>query len=182
MAWGAIFLPSSLFTQAPVSAPLSEIMMKTKLVAFTLLASISAFASFAQDAADPFADVVETRHGLMLQMASDLGTLGGMAKGTAAYDQAAATQAASNIAAIASVLSMAQFPAGSETGAAADSYALADIWTKQDDFLSKITDLNNAAGMMKMAAATDANAIKGSMAQLGGACSACHKSYRQPES
>lgn len=135
-----------------------------------------------QDAEDSFADAVETRHGLMLQMASDLGTLDGMAKGEVTYDEASATKAAANVAAVASVISTAQFPAGSENGKSADSFALADIWAKQDDFLAKIADLNTAAAMMQTAAATDADAIKASMAQLGGACSACHKAYRQPES
>ena len=156
--------------------------MKKRLIAFTTMAALTAFGVYAQDAEDPFADAVETRHGLMLQMASDLGTLGGMAKGDVAYDKAAASKAAANVAAIASVISMAQFPAGSENGKAADSYALADIWAKQDDFLAKVADLNNAAAAMQTAAATDADAIKASMAQLGGACSACHKAYRQPES
>lgn len=156
--------------------------MKKRLIAFTTMAALTAFGVYAQDAEDPFADAVETRHGLMLQMASDLGTLGGMAKGDVAYDKASATKAAANVAAVASVISMAQFPAGSENGKSADSFALADIWAKQDDFLAKITDLNNAAAAMQTAAATDGDAIKASMAQLGGACSACHKAYRQPES
>lgn len=156
--------------------------MQKRLIAFTTMAALTAFGVLAQDAEDPFADVVEIRHGLMLQMASDLGTLGGMAKGEVAYDQASASKAAANVAAVASVLSMAQFPAGSEVDKAADSFALPDVWAKQDDFLAKITDLNNAASAMQTAAATDVDALKASMAQLGGACSACHKAYRQPES
>ena len=155
--------------------------MKRVFLAAAVMASV-ATVSIAQDAEDPFADAVETRHGLMLQMATDLGTLGGMAKGEVAYDKTLATKAAANVAAVASVISMAQFPAGSENGKSADSFALADVWAKQDDFLAKISDLNNAAAMMQTAAATDADAIKASMAQLGGACSACHKAYRQPES
>ncbi len=55
--------------------------MKKRLIAFTTMVALTAFGVYAQDAEDPFADAVETRHGLMLQMASDLGTLGGMAKG-----------------------------------------------------------------------------------------------------
>jgi cytochrome c556 len=156
--------------------------MTKKLIALTALAAMTAFGVFAQEAEDPFADVVETRHGLMLQMASDLGTLGGMAKGEVAYDQPAATKAAANVAAIASVISMAQFPTGSETGKAADSFALPEIWANEADFVTKITDLNNAAAMMQVAAGTDAAAVKASMAELGAACAACHKAYRQPES
>lgn len=155
--------------------------MKMKLIAMTAVAAFGAFAVLAQDAEDPFADAVEMRHGLMLQMATDLGVLGGIAKGTTPYDAAIATKAAANVAAVASVLSMAQFPAGSEAGKSADSFALADIWAKQDDFLAKIVDLNNAADAMKTAAGTDAAAIGAAMAQLGGACGSCHKAYRQPE-
>ena len=152
--------------------------MKFKLFAITAIVSLTTYAALAQEAEDPFKDSVETRHGLMLQMASDLGTLGGMAKGTTPYDQTAASKAAANIAAISSVISMAQFPAGSEVDKSADSFALPEIWAKPDDFMAKITDLNNAAAMMQTAAATDADAIKGSMAQLGGACSACHRQRR----
>lgn len=145
-------------------------------LALSLLAGAAAFA-----ADEPFADQVETRHGLMLVMAENLAKLGAIAKGDAAYDQAVATKAAQDVAAIASVLSMDQFPAGSENGAATDSFARAEIWANQPDFLQKIADLNTAAGAMVTAAGTSGDAVKGAMAQLGGACSACHQSYRQPE-
>lgn len=145
-------------------------------------ATVVAFGVFAQEAEDPFADAVEMRHGLMLQMATDLGTIGSMAKDQTPYDAAVATKAAQNIAAIASVLSMVQFPEGSEYGKSADSFALADIWTKQDDFLAKIVDLNNAANALTVAAGTDLAGLKAGMGNIGGACSACHKAYRQPES
>jgi cytochrome c556 len=130
---------------------------------------------------DPFADAVEMRHGLMLQMATDIGKLGAMAKGEAPYDAAVATKASANIAAIASVISMDQFPAGSEYPASADSFALPALWSSQDDFLTKVADLNTAAAAMQVAAATDVEGVKTGMAQLGAACAACHKAYRQPE-
>jgi cytochrome c556 len=155
--------------------------MKKKLIAMTAIAALAAFGVMAQTAKDPFAEAVEMRHGLMLQMATDLGVLGGIAKGTTLYDAAIATKAAANVAAVASVISMAQFPAGSEAGKTADSSALADIWAKQDDFLAKIVDLNTAADAMKAAAGKDAASIGAAMAQLGGACGSCHKAYRQPE-
>ena len=136
----------------------------------------------AQEAAeDPFADSVEMRHGLMLQMATDLGKVGAMAKEETPYDAAVAGKAAANIAAIASVLSMDQFPAGSEYQKSADSFALPAIWEKQDDFLQKIADLNTATAAFQTASATDLDSLKAGMAALGGACGACHKVYRQPE-
>jgi cytochrome c556 len=148
-----------------------------------LVAAASAvFASGAiAEGEDPFADSVEMRHGLMLQMATDLGKVGAMAKGEADYDQATASKAAANIVAIASVLSMDQFPAGSEYQKSADSYALPAIWTAPDDFLKKIADLNTAAATFQTAAATDLDSLKAGMGALGGACGACHKAYRQPE-
>jgi cytochrome c556 len=131
---------------------------------------------------DPYADQVETRHGLMLQMATDAKVLGAIAKGDTAYDAATATKAAQNIAAIASVISMVQFPKGSENGASSDSFAKPELWANEADFLQKITDLNKAAADMVTAAGTSGDAIKGAMAGLGGACKACHEAYRQPES
>jgi cytochrome c556 len=130
---------------------------------------------------DPFADAVEMRHGLMLQMATELGKVGAMAKEETPYDAAVAGKAAANIAAIASVLSMDQFPAGSEYQKSTDSFALPAIWANQDDFLQKIADLNTAAASFQTAAATDLDSLKAGMAGIGGACGACHKVYRQPE-
>lgn len=150
-------------------------------ILFAAAAALFAFGAVAQEAEDPFADAVEMRHGLMLQMATDAANLGGMAKGELAYDAGKASRSAANIAAIASVLSMDQFPAGSEYQAATDSYALPAIWATPDDFLAKIADLNSAAGALKLAAATDLDGLKAGMGQLGVACSACHKAYRQPE-
>ena len=153
--------------------------MKTMFVVAAVAASLAS-SVFAEEE-DPFADAVEMRHGLMLQMATELGKVGAMAKGEAAYDQAVASRAAANIAAVASVLSMDQFPAGSEYQAATDSFALPAIWANQDDFLTKIADLNTAAAAFQTAAATDLDSLKAGMGGLGGACSACHKAYRQPE-
>lgn len=154
--------------------------MKRAFLAATVVASLASV-TIAQDAEDPFADTVEMRHGLMLQMSTDIAKVGAMAKGETAYDAAVASKAAANIAAIASVLSMDQFPAGSEYQKAADSFALPAIWASQDDFLSKIANLNTAAATFQTAAGTDLDSLKAGMAALGGACSACHETYRQPE-
>lgn len=47
--------------------------IKKRRIAFTTMAALTAFDVLVQDAEDPFADAVETPHGLMLQMATDLG-------------------------------------------------------------------------------------------------------------
>lgn len=130
---------------------------------------------------DPFADQVETRHGFMLQMAAELGKIGAMVKGETPYDAAVAGKAGANVAAIASVISMDMFPAGSENGKSADSFAKAELWANQDDFLAKLADLNTAAGVLATDAGKDVDSAKTAMMAVGKACSACHEAYRQPE-
>jgi cytochrome c556 len=152
-----------------------------RLMLFVAAASAVLASSAIAEEEDPFADAVEMRHGLMLQMATDLGKVGAMAKEEAPYDAAAASKAAANIAAIASVLSMDQFPAGSEYQKSTDSYALPAIWENQDDFLKKVADLNTAAATFQTAAGTDLASLQAGMGGIGGACAACHKAYRQPE-
>jgi cytochrome c556 len=146
------------------------------------LATVASLSPLVARAEDPFVDVVESRHGLMLMYASNLGTLGRMAKGETPYDAATATRAADRLVALASVMDMDLFPEGSEFGKAADSYAKPEIWANQPDFLAKIADLNTAAIAMKASAGTDQAAVQAGMAALGGACGACHKAYRAPES
>lgn len=148
------------------------------LVVAGLLSSMTTLAH-AQE--DPFADAVETRHGLMLQMGADLGKMGAMVKGEVGYDAAIAAKAAANVAAIASVLSLEQFPAGSENGKAADSFAKAELWANEQDFLAKIADLNAATAALQPLAAADVDSLKTGMAGVGKACAACHTPYRMTE-
>lgn len=153
-----------------------------KSVSLILAAGLlSAMGSLAHAQEDPFADVVETRHGLMLQMSADMARMGAMVKGEVAFDAAVSGRAAANVAAIASVLSMDQFPAGSENGKAADSFAKAEIWANQADFLVKIADLNTAAVALQPLAIVDAASLKAGMGAVGKACGACHTSYRMAE-
>jgi cytochrome c556 len=150
----------------------------TRLAAAGLLSLVGVVAHAAED---PFADAVETRHGLMLQMASELGKMGAMAKGEVAFDAAVSGKAAANLAAIASVLSMEQFPAGSEIDKSADSFAKPELWSNEQDFLAKIADLNAAAAALQPLAVADLDSLKAGMGALGKACASCHTPYRVPE-
>ena len=155
--------------------------MKTRNLLGLTCALVLAGVTVWAETADPFADIVETRHGLMMQMASDVGKMGAMIKGETPYDAAVAAKAAANVAAVASVISMDQFPAGSETGTSADSFAKPELWASTDDFLAKLADLNTAAEALKTAAGTDADQMKAGVMALGKACGACHSAYRQSE-
>ena len=145
-----------------------------------ILAALMLTGIAVQAADDPYADAVEIRHGLMMQMANDLGKVGAMVKGDAPFDAAIAAKATANVAAVASVISLEQFPAGSENGASADSFAKVELWANTDDFLAKLADLNTAAGSLQTAA-VDLDSLKAAMAGVGKACAACHSSYRIKE-
>lgn len=155
-------------------------MKKLKLLGLSCALVLTGMTVWAQ-AEDPYKDAVETRHGLMLQMASDVGKMGAMIKGDAPYDAAVAAKAAAATAAVASVISMEQFPAGSETGKSPDSFAKPELWATPDDFLAKLGEMNKAAEALKTVAATDPESMKAGVMALGKACAACHTTYRQTE-
>ena len=154
-------------------------MKKLTLMTTAGLFSILGNIAFAAD--DPFADIVETRHGLMMQMAAEMAKMGAMVKGGVTFDAAVSGRAAANVAAIASVLSMDQWPAGSENGKAAGSYSKAEIWANQADFLTRIADLNTATVALQPLAVADVQSLKGGMVNVGKACGACHTSYRMTQ-
>ena len=69
------------------------------------------------------------------------------------------------------------FPKGSGTG---DTGARPEIWQNQEDFSSKIQDLHSAASVLGAAAKIgDMNAASNALSDLGAACSACHRIYRE---
>ena len=132
----------------------------------------------AQDA--PFAMQIKARQGLMNYRAINIGTLGAMAKGDAAYDAAAAKAAADALLASASLDVSMLWPAGSDNTANPKSNALPAGWAADSDVGDKDEAFVKAAQAMSAAAGTDLASLQGAMEALGGACGACHKAYRAP--
>ena len=62
-----------------------------RMMMIAAVSAVLASGAIAEDE-DPFADAVEMRHGLMLQMATDLGKVGAMAKEEVPYDAAVASR------------------------------------------------------------------------------------------
>ena len=91
----------------------------------TLLAAMPALA---QDMTNPD-EILTARHGYMLLLAMQLAPLGAMAKGTAPYDAAAATEAAKNLAALSGIdSSMIRAPVSSrQRSSSASTSPLASI-------------------------------------------------------
>jgi len=73
------------------------------------------------------------------------------------------------------------FPAGTGPDVG-KTRAKPEIWQNQEDFATKLRDLQVAAHSFNATAAgTDVAAINARFADLGGACKACHDKYRAEE-
>lgn len=138
------------------------------------LTGTSAFADGHIDAA------IKARQSQMQLYAFNIGALGAMAKGTRDYDAAAATAAANNLAALTVMDQSAMWPQGSDSGAA-KTRAKAKMWSNFPEVMTKGQALAAAAAAMQTAAGTDLASLRGAMGDLGGACGACHKAFREPE-
>ena len=90
--------------------------------------------------------------------------------------------AAANLAAVAS---QTQEPyvwvEGTDNASAQNTRALPAIWENMDDFAAKYADLQAATVALSDAAGTDLASLQGALGAVGGACSACHDAYRQPQ-
>jgi len=150
--------------------------MKKTITVLAALA-VCATAATAQDLPQP----VKARQGQFNILALNLGVLGGMAKGAVEYDAEAAQAAADNIAAVASLHQAAMWTEGTDNMSIDGTRAQPVIWEQMDDFNSKWEDLGTAATEMASAAGTGQEALAPMLGKVGGACKACHDTYRAPE-
>jgi cytochrome c556 len=134
----------------------------------------------AQATPEELAAAVEARQTHMKGYGGALRVLGQMAQGEVAYDAAAATEAANQLAALATADQSAFWPEGSEAGAVPESEALPAIWANIPDVIAKADALAAAAVAMQAAAGTDLASLQAAMPAVGGSCGACHELYRQP--
>jgi cytochrome c556 len=75
------------------------------------------------------------------------------------------------------------FPAGSGPETGVKTSAKADIWAQPADFRAKAKALASATAALDRAAAksADPTLLQPLVAQVGGACKACHTTYKAPE-
>lgn len=97
--------------------------------------------------------------------------LGGMAGGEVAYDAAAAEAAKAALVAASASIPVVFQPNSTD----AASEAKPDVWTNWDDFAIKAKALNDAAMALDV---SSAETIGAGMGAIGGACKACHTTYR----
>lgn len=151
--------------------------MKLMKVA-TLLVSIAIPSALIAQSAE---DALEARHGYMKLLGNEMGKLSAMAKGEVAYDEAAATAAAKNLATLTSYSPVSLFIDGTSSEDDDDSEALPAVWEKPDDFAAKFDDLSKVAADAPAAVAGGVENLGAEMAKLGGACKACHDDFRKKQ-
>lgn len=138
---------------------------KALAAAFALTAGV-AFAEV--EATDP---LVIAQKDLMKSFGGAAKALGGMASGEVAFDAAAAEAAKAALVAGSAEIAVKFATAGNDPA----SEAKPEIWTSWDDFLVKTKGLGDAATALDV---TSVDGIKAGMGAVGGACKACHTSYR----
>jgi cytochrome c556 len=149
----------------------------TALAATVLLAGCGQSGGGAGAQADdsPEAQAYEFRHAVMELVARKNGILGGMARGEVPDDQALFTKSATDLVALAGMVTE-----GFQTpGAVAQSRSLPDIWTNMADFTQKAADFENAARAVAAAAQSGNFAGAKELAgNIGPTCGGCHRPYR----
>lgn len=124
---------------------------------------------------------VKARQSHMQLNGFNLGVIGAMAKGEVAYNADAATAAANNLVALASINQMSYWPAGSDNGALGDeTKALPAIWADFPGVMEKVQAVSSAVAELAAVAGTGQEALGPALGAVGNACNECHKAYRAP--
>ncbi|MFP7570656.1 c-type cytochrome [Marivita sp. S2033] len=153
--------------------------MKT-IVTATVAAATLMTASMTM-AEGEFDQQLKARQGQFNIMAINLGILGAMAKGEVEYNAEAAQAAADTLVAVSNIQQAPMWPEGSDNMSIDGTRAQPSVWEKNDDFLSKWSDLHPAVVEMQGAAGTGREALAPMIGKVGGACKACHDTHRAPE-
>lgn len=157
--------------------------MKITRFAVPLLAAVVAAAVAGPTlAADPAVEkAIKSRQAQMHLYSWNLGRLGAMAKGQAAYDAKVAQAAANNLLALTKHDSAGLWPQGSDsTAMAGKTRAKAEIWSTYPEVVAKDDALADAAVALSAVAGNGLDALKGGIGPVGKSCGACHKPFREP--
>lgn len=128
------------------------------------------------------AAAIKARQSQMQLHAFNLGVLGAMAKEEVPYDSAAASGAANNLAALASMSQAGYWLPGSDSDSVEGTRALPAIWAADSKIGDKGQDFVDAVSAMQSAAGTDLAALQAAMGAVGKSCGSCHETYRKPQS
>ena len=117
----------------------------------------------------------EYRHGVMEAVAYKVARLRSMAMGEIPANDAAFAKDASDVAALAGMISEGFIP----NSIVGPSIAKPDIWTNKADFDAKAMEFQkNAEALAMTASAQGFEAAKGMVQAVGQGCGGCHRPYR----
>ncbi|MBE9635541.1 c-type cytochrome [Salipiger mangrovisoli] len=153
--------------------------MKITATGLALTAGLATFATaaLAQELPAP----VKARQGQFNILAINLGILGDMARDKAPYDAEAAQMAADTIVAVSMINEAPLFREGTSEMDLNGTRAKAEIWDDWNGFAEKWAGLGSAAAQLQQVAAAGPEELGPALGQLGGACKACHDTFRAPE-
>lgn len=126
--------------------------------------------------------ILKARAAQMTLYSFNLGFIGDMVRGKTAYQAETAAAAANYLAAVAAADQSVIWTEGTDTTAVQGSRALPAIWQNAPDFDARVRQMATAAtALSDVAGSGDMAAIGAAVGQVGTACGACHKPYRQPK-
>lgn len=143
-----------------------------------VFAAIALLATSTLALADQAEKTVEARQGYFKLVGANMGTLAGMAKGDIEYDAEAAQTAADNLVTLTSYDVGHLFAEGTSAADVDGSRALAKIWDDIPGLQAAYADFGAAAAEMDKVAGQGRAEMASALGALGGACKACHDSYR----
>jgi len=146
----------------------------------TVFVALATFAAGAAVAQEKFDGVIKARKGQFELLSLHVGVLGGMARGNAPYDAAAATAAANNIATVTKLSQGSLWPAGSHNATVQGTRAQPNIFENSADFAAKWDTLGKRAAALQAVAGNGLDALRPAVGALGAACQDCHEKYRAP--
>lgn len=125
---------------------------------------------------------IKARKAQMQLYSWNLGALGAMAKGNVEYNAEAASKAAANLAALASMDQSTMWPQGTDsTAMPGKTRAKLEAWStypavakKDEEFVAAATELAKVAG-------DGLEALQAGVGMVGKTCGGCHKPYREEE-
>ena len=129
--------------------------------------------------AGPAEDTVAARQGFYKLLGANMGILAGMAKGERDYDGAAAETAANNIVLLTTYNLGHLYMPGTSSADVEGSRAKPLIWEDFAGAQKKADALFEASNKLAEVAGFDKADMAGALGAVGGACKACHDTYRE---
>ncbi len=154
--------------------------MRRQSIVTILAAAVALSAGLAQgqEGETPEALALEMRQAHMINYATNLGRIGGMAQGEVEYDATVAQVAADNLFHLASIHQDHYWLEGTSSEEIEGSAALPVIWENMADFDAKQVALLEATTALQAAAGTDLASLQTALGGVGQSCGGCHETYR----